>query len=544
MTDDDSPGPRRPRPPAADETDPSDRSPASSPTKVGLATAMGWAYAMDIGAQVLGALITFVLAALLGPDEFGLVALALVYVMFIDMLQRQGLSSAIVQRRDLQRDHLNTAFWLIVVLTLALTAASVSLSGWWAASNNTPQLRIVIIWMSALLPIQGLILVQEAILRRDMRFRPLALRNTIAAVTGGTLGVIAAFAGFGVWALVIQQVGTALTKLLVLWSVTDWRPEWRFSRRHLHDLLSFSTGSFLTSVAVFVNARADALFVGMFFGPAAIGLYRFAHRMMSQVLAVSLSGPSMITVALPALSRRQDDPAAFTRELDRLVHIAVVSSFPLFGILAAVAQPLMRVVGDQWVPAATAVQLLCLVGCAQAISALVQPVLQALGHPHRQAILTWVLAAFSAASFIAVGIALRDQGLVRQVTLMATSRAIVYAGILMPTTLWVFAHYGDLHPTRVLRISAPAAVSAGAGWLAGTMSGSALGWGGSRLMDFALLAVTGATATLAAGGVLLGTDKTARQLLASRWSWLRALFHDHQGEPNSVGRERPVSPRR
>ena len=262
---------------------------------------MGWAYAMDTGARLLSTLVTFVVAALLGPDEFGLVALALVYVMFIEMLQRQGMSSALVQREDLDRDHLDAAFWTITGLSLVLTAASLGLSGWSADMNGTPRLQPVIIWMSALLPTQGLILVQEAILRRDMSFRPLAVRNTIASVIGGLLGVVAAFLGLGVWALVIQQLGTALAKLGLLWSVTDWRPRFRFSTSHLRDLLSFSTGSFLTSIGVFVNNQADGLFVGMFFGPAAIGLYRFAQRMMTQVLALSLAGPSMVSVALPAL---------------------------------------------------------------------------------------------------------------------------------------------------------------------------------------------------------------------------------------------------
>lgn len=239
-----------------------------------LGSAMGWAYAMDISSRVLGTAVTFILAALLGPEEFGLVALALVYVMFIDMLQRQGLSSAIVQRRSLDDDHLHSAFWMIATVSVTLTVGSVLLSGWWAGVNNTAQLQPVIIWLSALLPVNGLIVVQEAILRRQMRFRPLAVRNTIASLVGGLLGIAAAFAGLGVWALVVQQLSMATTKLGVLWFVTDWRPRLRFSRRHLKDLLSFSTGSFLTSLGVFVNSRTDAMLVGIFFGPAPIGLYR------------------------------------------------------------------------------------------------------------------------------------------------------------------------------------------------------------------------------------------------------------------------------
>lgn len=492
----------------------------------GLGSAIGWAYAMDIGSRVLGAVVTFVLAALLGPEDFGLVAIAAVYVMFIEMVQRQGMSSAIVQRRDLEEDHLHTAFWMIAGLSLGLTAVSIGLSGWWADLNNTVQLQPVIVWMSALLPVQGLILVQEAILRREMRFRPLAVRNTVASVVGGVLGVAAALAGFGVWALVVQQLSTAVTKLCVLWFVADWSPRLRFSSRHMRDLLSFSTGSFLTGVGVFVNSKADALFVGMFFGPAPIGLYRFAQGLMTQVSAVSLAGPSMITVALPALSQRQHALPAFSHRLRGLVHIAVVSSVPLFGILAAIADPLLRIVGDQWLPAVPAVQLLCVAGSVNALASLVQPVLQALGHPHRQAVLTWAMAAFSVISFIAVGFSLQDAGLMEQVTLLAMSRAGVYLVALLPTALYVYSRYGDLPVPEVLRICSPAVLSGLAAWLVGTSIAPLVRWQGGRLLDIASLAVVGLCASLVAGAILLTMDKRARDLLTARAQRLRRRFMD------------------
>lgn len=504
-----------------------------------LGSAMGWAYAMDISSRVLGTAVTFILAALLGPEEFGLVALALVYVMFIDMLQRQGLSSAIVQRRSLDDDHLHSAFWMIATVSVTLTVGSVLLSGWWAGVNNTAQLQPVIIWLSALLPVNGLIVVQEAILRRQMRFRPLAVRNTIASLVGGLLGIAAAFAGLGVWALVVQQLSMATTKLGVLWFVTDWRPRLRFSRRHLKDLLSFSTGSFLTSLGVFVNSRTDAMLVGIFFGPAPIGLYRFAQRMMTQVSAISLAGPSMIAVALPALSERQHDRFAFTGRLRNLVHVAVVSSIPLFGILAAVAEPLLQLVGQQWLPAVWAIRFLCLVGSVEAVASLVQPVLQALGHPHRQAFLTWGMAAASAGAFVAVGITLRDAALVDQVTLLALSRAAVYIGMLLPVALWVLSRYGGLPVSQVLRICTPAIMSGGAGWLTGTLLVPIIPWSGTRLLDLATLSVTGVTAGAVAGAVLFSLDHTAWQLFATKarslWGLATSRPQSHDKEVNVHG---------
>lgn len=488
-----------------------------------LRQAIGWAYLMDVGGQVLSALFTFVLAAMLGPEAFGVVALAVVYVLFIEMLQRQGMVAALVQRKTLSESHLDSAFWMLVCVSALLTIASIALSGWWAQVNNTPLLQQVVIALSALLPIQALVLVQDAVLRRSLQFRALAVRNTVAALAGGACGVAAAIGGLGVWSLVVQQLVGAAVSLLLLWRMADWRPRLRFSIASLRDLLGFSTGSFFTSVAVFVNNRADALLTGLFFGPIAIGLYRLAYRVLDQVLALSMSGMSLASVALSELSHHQDDDERFAERVDTFLHLSAASALPLLGVLCAVAGPLLGVVGEQWLPATNALRALCIVGAIRAVVELVGPVLQARGHPHRQAVLTWSLAALSAGSYVAVGLLLRDASSTAQVVSMALSRALVYTVILGPLTLAIISRYGGVTPRLVGRTVAGPAFASVVGCLAGLATLHVLPPATSRPAQLVALLVTGSVSSAVTLIALVAVDARARPLLRELWRRLRVV---------------------
>src|SRR5690606_4860777 len=154
---------------------------------------------------------------LVGPEAFGLVAMATVFVLFIQLLMQQGLMPAIIQRRDLRPDHLDTAFWLVMGAAVTLTVLSIGFSGWWARVNREPELAPLIVVLSFMVPLRGLSLVQEALLRRELDFKLLALRTGLAMTVGAVVSLVLAFAGAGAWALVVQQLVTAAIEVIVLW---------------------------------------------------------------------------------------------------------------------------------------------------------------------------------------------------------------------------------------------------------------------------------------------------------------------------------------
>src|SRR5262245_24855404 len=131
-------------------------------------SSLRWAFLMNSGQRAIGMVATFVLAALLGPHAFGVVSMALVVVIFMQVFVEQGMSTAVVQRDELKRAHLDAAFWMTVVWCLLLAAAVVGLSGWWAGVNDEPELTDVMRVLAILLPIWGLSVVQTAVLTRKM----------------------------------------------------------------------------------------------------------------------------------------------------------------------------------------------------------------------------------------------------------------------------------------------------------------------------------------------------------------------------------------
>ena len=423
------------------------------------ARAAGWSYVMDGGRQVLSVAVTFVLAALLGPETFGLAAMAIVYVLFVDMVQRQGMASALIQRRVLTAAHRDTGFWLVLCTSVVMTVVSVLGAGWWAGVNRTPELEQVIVRLSPLVLLQGLSTVQQALLRRDMSFRVLATRTLVAVTTGGVVGILGALAGWGVDALVAQQLTTAGVTVVALWHASDWRPGWRFTRPAARELLGFSSGAFLTSLAVFVNNRADALLIGVFFGPFVVGIYRLGSRLVDMVVA-ALVGPVQ-QIALPELAPHQHDAPELATRVQRLGRISVASTVPVLACLVVVADPLVATLGGSWLGSAAVIKVLCIVGVVRAVVAVDGPVLQATGRPFLQAGVTAGLASLSAVTFAIAGVVLEDSGSNTQAFGMAVSRAVLFATPVLVVHLFIVRRFAGVRPREEVRhLARPLAVGA------------------------------------------------------------------------------------
>lgn len=424
--------------------------------------ALRWSYVLDGGRQIITTAITFVLARMLGPSTFGLIALALVFVLFVDMLQRQGLTAALVQRQRLSERHLDAAFWAILGVSVGLTAISIALAGAWSRVNNLPELQNVVIVLSLVIPIKGLIIVQDAVFRRAMDFRALAIRTNVAVVGGGITALALAAAGAGVWALVGQQLTSAVLGLILIWKLSDWRPRMRFSWDALKDLLGFSSLSFLATAAVFVGNRSDALLIGIFFGPVAAGLYYFVTRLVTMV--TDLASRALQSAALPELSRFQNEPELFRHRTMTILGMSAMIALPLLAILASTSDDVLKLIGEQeWGLASGALQVLALSGAFRALTMFVGPMLQAIGRPGRLARLSGFAAVISAATFIATGAWLQDASTGDQVIGLASARAAVGFIIFLVYMRQVLLLTGTT-ASACMRVVAPAFAAATFAW--------------------------------------------------------------------------------
>ena len=404
-------------------------------TQISFRSAIKWSFAGIWGEKTLVALFTMILAALLGPRDFGLVGIAWVFVSFIQMFLDQGLVAALIQKKDMQREHLDAVFWMDIGLSLLLVAVSIMLSHWWAVVNHAPKVAILISVLSLCIPIEALAVVQKAVLSKSMDFKSLSVRTTIAVLAGGIVGTGMAWAKLGVWALVGQQVTKDLVSLVLLWRLSSWRPRWEFSWPHLRELMSFSLSNFAAQLGIFADTQTSSIIVGIFFGPLPVGLYRLADRIMNSVVAACTS--SIQVVSLPEFSRLQDDPIKLRKSALTCIRLSSTITLPALAGLAAVSDPLMATLGPQWIPAAAVLKVLCVFGMVIIFAYFTGPLLQALAKPHVLAGLEWARTGLGIGFLVVAGLLVRHASLNIQIIGIAVARLAPGALIVTPLFLYI-----------------------------------------------------------------------------------------------------------
>lgn len=356
--------------------------------KSSLSSATKWSYSLIWGKQAITVGLSFLLAAMLGPRAFGVIAMALVFTSFIEMLQQQGLMPAIISRRELTDLHKDTAFWLVIAAGAAFTAVGLVVAPLWASINHLPELTPIIQVLALSIPLSSSVVVHEAILRRELAFKQLAIRSWLSVLAGGIAGVIGAVLGWGVWALVAQQLVTVITEVIVLWGVSSWRPRLRWNRQAARQLWDYSIRSASSSFGLFLGGRIDIVLGGAFFGPAVVGVYRMGQRLTQ--MALDLTARGLQSVSLPGLSEVQDDHSSFTKRLLSMQRQAACLALPLLGIMAGLGPCVERVLGPEWRGTATALMLLAAVQAIRSVSFLLGPALQASGRPGTLSLLMWL----------------------------------------------------------------------------------------------------------------------------------------------------------
>ncbi|MBZ2196732.1 oligosaccharide flippase family protein [Occultella gossypii] len=498
-----------------------------------LRTATSWSYALSLGKMGISLGLAFVLAAMLGPRAFGVIAMALVFINFVEMLQQQGLMPAIVSRKVLTDLHADTAFWLVTGVGLVCTIAAVVSASWWADVNGLPELAAVIRILALTVPLTSTVVIHEALLRRRLAFKQLTIRTWVSLIAGGIAGLVGAILGLGVWALVLQQVVTSIVAVIVLWTVSPWRPRFRVDRVSARELWSYSTRAASSSLGLFIGGRVDVLLTGVLFGPVVVGLYRLAQRLTSTAVDVTARG--MQAVALPGLAGVQDDRIAFAARLLRMQRITTALALPLLGLLAGAAGPVEEILGPEWDGTATAIRLLTIMQAFAAISLLLGPALQAWNRPGTLSIVIWATSALKVLALVGAAWAADEA-----IGLIALCVAMIVATAIGSVVIVVVS-------SRVLRVRLTAMLLA---WLPGAVGGlAAVAVTGGVVQLVALpalfeLLIAGVVGSLVAGLILWALAPEIRSTVGSLRARLRRSPRpaDHEPIPVTVESE-PVRER-
>ena len=312
-------------------------------------------------------LTSIVLARLLTPNDFGVVAIALLLATLIDHLRDMGMGAAIIQRRTVDQVLLNSVFYLNVAIG-ALTATGLLLSAEpLAEALGSPSAAPVIQAFAGITLITAVGQIHHSILRRRMQFQKIAWVTAASAVIMASTSLIGAAAGMDYWALVLGAAVGATAETIMLWSFDQWRPTRRVSFSSLASIWGFSWHSFLANILYFSWSQADKVIVGRFVGPAALGVYTMGQRVVSTPLSAISSVIDEVTFS--AFSRRQDENAALRSGFTRSSAVIALMTFPLMAGAAVVATPMVAVVfGSKWSDLAPVIQVLAPAAAIQSVT--------------------------------------------------------------------------------------------------------------------------------------------------------------------------------
>jgi len=294
---------------------------------------------------------TMVLARLLTPQDFGLVAMVTTVIGFFRIFNDAGLSTATVQREGITHAQVSNLFWTNVTLGVTISlilAISAPAVAWF---YHEPRLVGITLALCITFLFTTSTVQHMALLKRQMRFKAIALIQVSSMAAGILIGIVMALLKYGSWSLVGMQLATPIVALFLTWSASGWRPQLPARRSGTRSLLSFganlTASSFLWSLA----RGSDSLLIGRFFGSAPLGLYSRAAALLNRPLEQAM-GP-LEAVFVPTFSRLQAQPERYRRMAFQIFDSMAIGSFPFAGMLLALANPLILVVlGPKWESAA------------------------------------------------------------------------------------------------------------------------------------------------------------------------------------------------
>ncbi len=331
--------------------------------------------------QQLGTFLVFaVLARLLSPAAFGLVALATVFTAFVKILAEQGLVDAVVQRPEIDERDLDTAFWANLAVSVMLAGILAAVAPAIATVMGQPLLGPVLAALSLGIVFAAFSGVQRAILARDLAFSSLTLRTLISVTVGSIAGVTAAVLGAGVWSLVVLNLSTEAAGAITLWTVSDWRPRFHFSFRRLRSLTSFGLNIVGFKILNFLNRRSDDLLIGYQLGAVSLGYYTIAKKLV--LVMITITTNVVGSVAFPVFSRIQGDADVIRRGYYKAIRLTSLIAFPAFIGMAAAAPELIELLfGAKWAPSIPVMRIFAIVGLIQSVLFVPGIAMKALGKP-------------------------------------------------------------------------------------------------------------------------------------------------------------------
>jgi O-antigen/teichoic acid export membrane protein len=343
-----------------------------------------------------------ILARLLTPEDFGLIAMVVVIIGFIAIFKDMGLAMATVQRAEISHDQVSTLFWINLSISLGIMIVTAAVSPVLAWFYKEPRIIAITIVLAGTIVFSGLTVQHQALLRRQMRYTALAVIEIIAIFAGSLAAILSAIAGLGYWSLVVLHAVREIAITAGVWTACGWRPGPPVRKSGVRTMLTF--GAHLTgfNIVNYLARHVDKMLIGWYWGATPLGLYNNAYRIL--LLPIQQINSPLTSVAVPALSRIQNDPERYRSYYRRGILLTVTAGMPIVAFLFVTAEDaVLTFLGSQWLDAVPIFRALGPAAFIGAFNVATGWVYVSLGTTRRQ--LAWGLFA-SAVTVLAYAIAL------------------------------------------------------------------------------------------------------------------------------------------
>lgn len=316
-----------------------------------------WKFMERILAQLVTFTVSLILARILNPNDYGAVAIVLVFINIANIFVSQGFGNALIQKKDADQLDFSSVFYANIVLSLVIYTLLFSFAPYIAEYYHNPVLTEVIRVLGIQLFFAAIRTVQQAYVSRKMIFKKFFWATLAGTITSGVCGLVIAYFGGGVWALVSQYMINAIMDVFILGISIKWKPTVEFSLKRLIDLLRYGWKILVEGFSETVTCQIRSLLIGKIYTSADLGYYTKAQQFPN--LIINNVGDSIGAVLFPAMAMKQDNPESVLQLMRKSVRICSYVMFPLFFGMALCSENLIFcLLGTKWMESAVYLKIL------------------------------------------------------------------------------------------------------------------------------------------------------------------------------------------
>lgn len=318
-----------------------------------------WRSIEGVGSQGMNFIIQLVLARILMPEDFGVIAILSIFINLANTFVQNGFGTALLRKKDAAEIDFCSVFYMEVAIAFVMYAIIFLLAPWIATFYKNPFITEYLRVFSLTIVIGAFSSIQTIVLRYRMDFRSSCLANMSGIIIQGAIGIVLALNGFGVWSLIVSQLVYRVVTFLMLAVFAHWFPKWKFSFGSLKELFSYSWRLFVGWMIGTIYSDLFSLIIGKVYNETTLGFYtkgqsipQVVNRTMTQIITA---------VMFPALAKVQDDKAVVHNHTRKMISISAALIFPVMAGIAAAAEAIVMVVlTEKWCGAIPVIQILCI----------------------------------------------------------------------------------------------------------------------------------------------------------------------------------------